>query len=47
MISGSDDPLEGVDSSLLAVSRGLQNVLDVARKKKKKKRGVNKWQPFR
>ena len=48
VVSGADDPLEGVDSDLLVVSRGMQNVLDQAeRKKKKKKRGPKKWQPFR
>ena len=48
VVSGVDDPLEGVDSDLLVVSRGMQNVLDQAeRKKKKKKRGPKKSQPFR
>ncbi len=49
VVSGAEDPLEGISSDLLVVSRGMQNVLDQAerKKKKKKKRGPNKWQPFR
>jgi hypothetical protein len=43
--AGRADPLEGIDPSLLAVSRGLAGIHGF--KKKKKKRGPNKWMPFR
>lgn len=46
VVEGAEDPLEGVEPHLLQVSRGLQLVAE-HRRKKKKKRGASKWQPFR
>ena len=40
-----DALLEGIDPSLLTVARGLAGIHGF--KKKKKKRGPNKWMPFR
>jgi hypothetical protein len=43
--TGGADPLEAIDPALLTVSRGLAGIHGF--KKKKKKRGPNKWMPFR
>merc|ERR1719245_2409130 len=41
-----EESFENIDKTLLVVERGFQ-AIKKTRKKKKEKRGPNKWQPFR